>query len=513
MSDRVYIFDTTLRDGEQAAGASMTVEEKLVLARQLEKLGVDVIEAGFPVSSEGDFEAVRRIAQEVRGAEVCGLCRTMVPDIDRAWQAIQGGAKPRLHLFISTSDIHLQRQLGKSREQVHEESVLAIRHARRYTENVEFSCMDATRTDPSYLTAMVTAAVEAGARVINIPDTVGYIIPQEFSETITRLRQEVPGLDRVILSVHCHDDLGLAVANSLAGVMAGARQVECTVNGVGERAGNAALEEIVMALHTRRDRLHFETGIQTEQIYPTSRLVRKLTGFVVQPNKAVVGQNAFAHMSGIHQDGVIKDHLNYEIMTPESVGLPGNRLVLGKLSGRHAFKQRLEELGFDLSDEQFNTAFRRFKALADKKKEIFDEDLETLVMDQVLQIPRKFHLEYLHVIASTKGWPFANVEITVDGNLVAGAERGDGPVDATFKTITKLTGTKAKLLLYSVNAITGGTDAQGEVRVRIEEEGIQTSGFGAHTDIIVASAKAYVDALNRLEYRKQNQGHVEKESL
>ena len=513
MSERVYIFDTTLRDGEQAAGASMTVEEKLVLAKQLEKLGVDVIEAGFPISSEGDFEAVRRIAEEVRGAEICGLCRTTVPDIDRAWEAIKGGANPRLHAFISTSDIHLQKQLGKSREQVHEEAVLAIRHARRYTENVEFSCMDATRTDPDYLVAMVTAAVEAGARVVNIPDTVGYTVPEEFIEIITRLKKEVPGIEKVILSVHCHDDLGLAVANSLAGVIAGARQVECTLNGVGERAGNAALEEIVMALRTRRDKLHFETRIQTEQIYPTSRLVRKLTGFVVPPNKAVVGQNAFSHMSGIHQDGVLKDKVTYEIMTPQSVGIPGNRLVLGKLSGRHAFKQRMEELGFDLSDEQFNTAFRRFKALADKKKEIFDEDLETLVMDQVLQIPRKYHLKYLNVTAGTEVMPAASVQLEIDGNPVRDAEFGDGPVDAAFKTITKLTGTKAKLLVFSVNAITGGTDAQGEVRVRVEEEGIQASGFGAHTDIIVASAKAYVDALNRLEYRKQNLVNVEKESL
>ena len=513
MSERVYIFDTTLRDGEQAAGASMTVEEKLVLARQLEKLGVDVIEAGFPISSEGDFEAVRRIAEEVRGAEICGLCRTMVPDIDRAWVALQGGAKPRLHLFLSTSDIHLQKQLGKSREQVHEEAVLAIRHARHYTENVEFSCMDATRTDPDYLVAMVTAAVEAGARVVNIPDTVGYTVPTEFTEIIARLKQEVPGIERAILSVHCHDDLGLAVANSLAGILAGARQVECTVNGVGERAGNAALEEIVMALRTRRDQLHFETGIQTEQIYPTSRLVRKITGFVIQPNKAVVGANAFAHQSGIHQDGVIKDKLTYEIMTPQSVGIPGNRLVLGKLSGRHAFKQRMEELGFDLSDEQFNTAFRRFKALADKKKEIFDEDLETLVMDQVLQIPRKYHLKYLNVTSGTEVMPAASVQLEIDGNPVRDAEFGDGPVDAAFKTITKLTGTKARLLVFSVNAITGGTDAQGEVRVRIEEGGIEASGFGAHTDIIVASAKAYVDALNRLEYRKQNQEQVKKEPL
>ena len=513
MSERVFIFDTTLRDGEQAAGAAMTVEEKLLLARQLEKLGVDVIEAGFPVSSEGDFEAVRRIAEEVRGSEICALARTTLLDIDRAWEAIKGGAKPRLHVFISTSDIHLQKQLGKSREQVHEEAVLAIRHARRYTENVEFSCMDATRTDADYLVAMVTAAVEAGARVVNIPDTVGYTVPQEFTEIIARLKKEVPGIGQVVLSVHCHNDLGLAVANSLAGVAAGARQVECTVNGVGERAGNAALEEIVMALRTRRDKLGLETGVQTEQIYPTSRLVRKLTGFVVQPNKAVVGQNAFSHMSGIHQDGVIKDKVTYEIMTPESVGIPSNSLVLGKLSGRHAFKQRMEQLGFDLSDEQFVTAFRRFKALADKKKEIFDEDLETLVMDQVLQIPRKYHLKYLNVTAGTEVMPNASVQIEIDGNPVRDAEFGDGPVDAAFKTITKLTGTKAKLLLFSVNAITGGTDAQGEVRVRIEEDGVQASGFGAHTDIIVASAKAYLEALNRLEYRKQNLTQVPKATL
>jgi 2-isopropylmalate synthase len=512
MSERVYIFDTTLRDGEQAPGASMNLEEKLLVARQLEKLGVDVIEAGFPIASEGDFEAVRRVSEEVRGCQIAGLARTTAEDIERAWHALEPAAHPRIHVFIATSDIHLHYKLKKTRDQVLKEAAKAVELALKYTDDVEFSCEDATRTDPVFLAEVVRAAVSAGAGTINIPDTVGYAMPDEYAGIFSRLLQDVPELADVILSVHCHDDLGLAVANSLAGVRAGVRQVECTINGIGERAGNAALEEIVMAMRTRHDLLKFETGINTDQIYPASRLVRKITGMQVPPNKAVVGANAFSHEAGIHQDGVLKEKLTYEIMTPESVGIPSSRLVMGKHSGRHAFRKRMEEIGFELSDEQLDTAFRRFKALSDKKKEIFDEDLETLVMDQVLQIPRRYRLEYINVTSGTEVMPTASVRMEIDGAMVRDAEFGDGPVDAAFKTIARLTGTKSKLLLFSVNAITGGTDAQGEVRVRIEEHGIEATGFGAHTDIIVASAKAYIDALNRLEYRKQNLSAIRRQA-
>jgi 2-isopropylmalate synthase len=510
--NRVYIFDTTLRDGEQAPGASMNLEEKLMVARQLERLGVDVIEAGFPIASEGDFEAVRRVSEEIRGCQIAGLARTDKEDIERAWQAVEPAALPRLHVFIATSDIHLKHKLKKTREEVLKEAAKAVELARKYTDNVEFSCEDATRSDPSFMAEVVRAAIKAGATFINIPDTVGYIMPDEYADIFSRLLEEVPELEGVVLSVHCHDDLGLAVANSLAGIRAGARQVECTINGIGERAGNAALEEIVMAMRTRHDFLAFETGINTDQIYPASRLVRKITGIVIPPNKAVVGANAFSHEAGIHQDGVLKEKLTYEIMTPESVGIPSNKLVMGKHSGRHAFRDRMQELGFELSDEQLNTAFKRFKALADKKKEVFDEDLETLVMDQVIQIPQKYRLEYINVTSGTEVMPTASVRMEIEGVMVRDAEFGDGPVDAAFKTIAKLTGTKSRLLLYSVNAITGGTDAQGEVRARIEEDGIEVTGFGAHTDIIVASAKAYIDALNRLEYKKQNLSAIRKQA-
>jgi len=513
MGNRVYIFDTTLRDGEQSPGATMNIEEKVLVARQLEKLGVDVIEAGFPISSEGDFAAVKRIAEEVRGCQVAGLARTKKADIDRAWEAVKGGEDPRLHVFIATSDIHLKHKLKMDREAVYAEMQEAVRYCRKYTRNVEFSCEDATRTDPEFLVRMAAGAVAAGAAVLNLPDTVGYTMPREMEEIIAKVMREVPGIADVIVSVHCHDDLGLAVANSLAGVIAGARQVECTVNGIGERAGNASLEEIAMAIKTRGEALGLMTGIHAEQIYPASRLLRKITGIMVPPNKAIVGRNAFQHESGIHQDGVLKNKLTYEIMTPESVGLPGNKLVMGKHSGRHAFQTRMEELGFELSDEQLEKAFRRFKALADKKKEIFDEDLETLIMDEIIMVPRRIRLDYINITSGSQVMPTASVRLDIDGYLVRDAEFGDGPVDAAFKCIAKLAGTKSKLLVFSVNAITGGTDAQGEVRVRIEEDGIEATGFGAHTDIIVASAKAYVDALNKLDYRKKNPpGAMQKEA-
>jgi len=502
--DRVYIFDTTLRDGEQSPGATMNIEEKIIVARQLEKLGVDIIEAGFPISSDGDFESVRRIAEEIRGCQVAGLARTRQQDIDRAWEAVKGGADPRLHIFIATSDIHLKHKLNKTRDQVFEEMQAAIKHCLKYTSNVEFSCEDATRTDHDFLVKMVAGAVAAGAKTINIPDTVGYALPPEMTEIIGKLVREVPGIENVVLSVHCHDDLGLSVANSLAGILAGARQAECTINGLGERAGNASLEEIAMALRTRGEQIGLFTNIKTEQIYPSSRLVRTITGIMVPPNKAIVGRNAFQHESGIHQDGVLKNKLTYEIMTPESVGLPSNKLVLGKHSGRHAFRDRMAELGFELSDEQLEKAFKRFKALSDKKKEIFDEDLETLIMDEIIHVPRRYRLDYINITSGSQVMPTASVQLDIDGYSARDAEFGDGPVDASFKAIAKLTGTKSKLLVFSVNAITGGTDAQGEVRVRLEEDGVEATGFGAHTDIIVASAKAYVDALNKLDYRKKN---------
>jgi 2-isopropylmalate synthase len=416
MSERIYIFDTTLRDGEQAPGASMNVEEKIIVARQMERLGVDIIEAGFPAASEGDFEAVRKISCELTTSQACALSRTRKEDIERGLKALEGAKHPRLHIFIATSDIHLEYKLKMSREQVVESAVKAIQMAKKYLDNIEFSCEDATRSSPEFMVKIIGEVIEAGATTINIPDTVGYALPFEFEKLLRHIKEKTAGIDKIILSVHCHDDLGLAVANSLAGVSGGARQVECTINGIGERAGNAAMEEIVMAIHTRKELLAFNTGIVTEQIYPTSRLVRKITGIQVPPNKAVVGANAFSHEAGIHQAGVIENPLTYEIMTPENVGIPSGRLVMGKHSGRHAFR----------------------------------------------------------------------------------------PVDATFKTISKLTGARNKLLLFSVNAITSGTDAQGEVRVRIEEEGIEVSGFGAHTDVIVASALAYIDALNHLEFKKQN---------
>ena len=504
MAERIYIFDTTLRDGEQAPGASMNTEEKVLIARQLEKMGIDIIEAGFPAASEGDFEAVSKVSEEIQSCQVCGLARTRKEDVEKALKALEAATNPRIHIFIATSDIHLVHKLKMTREEVLEASVNAIRMAKKHLDNIEFSCEDASRSDLNYMVKVIGEAIKAGANTINIPDTVGYALPFEFENLVRQIREKTPGMDKVVLSVHCHDDLGLAVANSIAGIRGGARQVECTINGIGERAGNAALEEIVMAIATRTETLKFATGINTEQIYPASRLIRKITGIQVPPNKAVVGANAFSHEAGIHQAGVIENPLTYEIMTPEKIGIPSSKLVMGKHSGRHAFRQRLEQLGFEFSDDELDKAFKRFKELADKKKEIFDEDLETLVMDEIINIPRKYKLKYINITSGTEVMPTASVQMEIDGTLVRDAEFGDGPVDATFKTISKLTGTKSKLLLFSINAITSGTDAQGEVRVRIEEDGIEVSGFGAHTDVLVASALSYIDALNHLEYKKHN---------
>lgn len=503
MSERVKIFDTTLRDGEQSPGATMNVAEKVRIAEQLEKLNVDIIEAGFPISSEGDFEAVRAIAQKIKRSQVAALARANPQDIDRAWQAIKGARLPLLHTFISTSDIHLKYQLKMSKEEVLRIAAQSVARAKRYTRDVEFSAMDATRSDIHFLAAVCEAAIQAGATTINIPDTVGYAIPSEFGELIRTLRQKVKGIEKVTLSVHCHNDLGLAVANSLAAVQNGARQVECTINGIGERAGNTSLEEVVMALRTRQDLLHFQSRVIPRHLYATSRLVSKITGMVVQPNKAIVGANAFAHQSGIHQDGILKEKLTYEIMTPESVGIPKTSLVLGKLSGRHAFKERIKNLGYRLSEEDFELAFERFKQLADKKREIYDEDIESIVVEEVLRVPRRYKLVYLNVVAGNMTVPTATVKMEVDGKLIQEAGFGDGPVDATFKTIKKITRTRSKLLQFAINAITGGTEAQGEVTVRLEEKGQTVIGQGADTDVIVASAKAYINALNKIEFKKQ----------
>jgi 2-isopropylmalate synthase len=469
----------------------------------LEKLNVDVIEAGFPISSEGDFEAVKAIARTIKRSEVAALARANPKDIDRAWEAVKRAKFPLLHTFISTSDIHLKHQLKKSKEEVIRITAQSVARAKRYTPNVEFSAMDATRSDVEFLAAVCEAAVRAGATTINIPDTVGYAIPSEFGKLIRTLWQRVSGMENVILSVHCHNDLGLAVANSLAAIQNGARQVECTINGIGERAGNTSLEEVVMALRTRGDLFQFHTRINPKHIYTTSRLVSKITGMVVQPNKAVVGANAFAHESGIHQDGILKERRTYEIMTPESVGIPKSSLVLGKLSGRHAFRERLRELGYRLSEADLERAFSRFKQLADKKREIFDEDIESIVVEEILRMPRRFKLIYINVVAGNVTVPTATVQMEVDGELRQEADFGDGPVDATFKTIKKITRTKSKLLQFAINAITSGTEAQGEVTVRLEEKGNTVIGQGADTDVIVASAKAYINALNKMEFKKQ----------
>jgi 2-isopropylmalate synthase len=469
----------------------------------LEKLNVDIIEAGFPISSEGDFEAVRAIARTIKRSTVAALARANPKDIDRAWEAVKGAKFPCLHTFISTSNIHLKHQLKKSKEEVIRIAAQSVTRARRHTADVEFSAMDATRSDVEFLIAIFEAAIRAGATTINIPDTVGYAIPSEFGELVRTIRQKVRGVEKIILSVHCHNDLGLAVANSIAAIQNGARQVECTINGIGERAGNTSLEEVVMALRTRNDLLHYQTRLNPKHIFTTSRLVSKITGMVVQPNKAVVGANAFAHQSGIHQDGVLKEKLTYEIMTPESVGIAKSSIVLGKLSGRHAFREKLKDLGYRLSDSDLERAFNRFKQLADKKRDIFDEDIESIVVEEILRMPRRFKLVYINVVAGNVTVPTATVQMEVDGKLLQEAGFGDGPVDATFKTIKKITRTKSKLLQFAINAITSGTEAQGEVTVRLEEKGNTVIGQGADTDVIVASAKAYINALNKIEFKKQ----------
>jgi 2-isopropylmalate synthase len=501
--DKIVIFDTTLRDGEQCPGATMTFEEKLQVAELLDDMGVDIIEAGFPIASEGDFEAVTEIAKLARHSIICGLARANFGDIDRAGEAIKLAKRGRIHTFIGTSPLHRKHQLQLDQDQVHERVIASVTRARGYTDDVEWSAMDATRTEHDYLCRVCEAAIRAGATTINIPDTVGYSLPEEYFDLITMLKTRVPGMDKVVISTHCHDDLGLAVANSLAGVRAGARQIECTINGLGERAGNAALEEIVMAVRTRHDLLPHHTGIKSEMLSRASKLVSAVTNFPVQYNKAIVGRNAFAHESGIHQDGVLKHTETYEIMTPESVGVGKSSLVMGKHSGRAAFKSKLKELGYSLGDNAMEDAFNRFKALADRKKHIYDEDIEALVDDGVAHMHDRIRVAALTVIAGTMGPQSATLTLDIDGQSKTVQSIGNGPVDATFNAIKLLLPHNARLDLYQVHAVTEGTDAQAEVSVRLEEEGRAVTGRAADPDTLVASARAYVAALSKLVLKRQ----------
>jgi len=506
---RIYIFDTTLRDGEQSPGARMTVPEKIEIAHQLARLGVDVIEAGFPISSPDDFEAVRTIAQEVQGPEICGLSRVRPEDIERAWEAVKDAERPRIHTFIATSDIHTQQKLRKSREEVLQMAVDGVKLARRLCADhphavVEFSTEDAGRTDLDYLCTVVEATIEAGADVVNIPDTVGYTMPTHFARIIRHIREHVPNIHQTRLSVHCHNDLGLAVANSLAAVEEGVEQIECTINGLGERAGNAALEEIVMALKVRADHYQAETGIVTREIYPTSQLVSRITGMAIQLNKAVVGGNAFRHSAGIHQDGVLKAQKTYEIMRPEDVGWPAdeNRLPLTARSGRHGLQARLKEMGYDLAEEALERVYERFVRAADKKKEIFDPDLEAIVEDVLSQVPEVIVLEAMQVHTGTEVTPTATVTLNCQGERRRDAACGDGAVDAVYKAIDRLTGVPLHLIDYSLQGITSGTDAMGQAVVKVRDNGHFVTGRGHSLDVIEASARAYLNALNKILWRR-----------
>jgi 2-isopropylmalate synthase len=496
--NHIRIFDTTLRDGEQSPGATMTLDEKLQVAELLDEMGVDIIEAGFPIASNGDFEAVSKIAERSKNSIIAGLARAIPEDIDRAGEAVSKAKRGRIHTFVSTSPIHLQHQMKKNEEEVLEIIQKTVTQARNLVEDVEWSGMDATRTPVDFLCKCVEVAIKNGATTINIPDTVGYAIPREFNNLIKTLIEKVPGADKVIFSTHCHNDLGLAVANSLAGVEAGARQIECTINGLGERAGNAALEEVVMAINTRSDALPYSTNIDTSKILRASKLVSAITSFPVQYNKAIVGKNAFAHESGIHQDGMLKNSQTYEIMSPESIGLKESSLVMGKHSGRHAFKEKLADLGYLLGDNAFQDAFERFKALADKKKNIYDEDIMALVDDEISSTSDRLKFKSLIVHAGTQGPQSAELEMEVDGKIIHNKSTGDGPVDAIFNCIKAIFPHKATLPLYQVQAVTEGTDAQAEVSVRLEDGGVSSTGRGADTDTLVASARAYISALNRL---------------
>lgn len=507
MNDSLIIFDTTLRDGEQSPGASMTLDEKVRIALALEKLRVDVIEAGFAIASPGDFAAVKAVATEIKDSTVCSLARATETDIARAAEALKPAARSRIHTFLATSPIHMRDKLRMQPDEVLEAAVKAVRYARQFTDDVEFSPEDAGRSEPDFLCRVLEAVIDAGATTVNIPDTVGYTLPHAFGGLIADLIARVPNADKAVFSVHCHNDLGLAVANSLSAVRHGARQIECTINGLGERAGNAALEEVVMAVRTRQDEFDCRTRIDTRQIMNCSRLVSQITGFPVQPNKAVVGANAFAHESGIHQDGVIKSRETYEIMRAEDVGWSANRMVLGKHSGRAAFRARLQEIGIRVGDEaDFKAAFERFKLLADKKHEIFDEDLQALVSEtQHQRSDDRYRFVGLEANSSTSGQPKARVELRIGGETVVAEAAGDGPVDAIFAAIESVAESGAEMLLYSVSNITQGTDAQGEVTVRLSRDGRVVNGQGADTDIVIASARAYVNALNRLDDSSRRQ--------
>ena len=499
-ADRLIVFDTTLRDGEQSPGASMTKDEKVRIARALEKMRVDIIEAGFPIASQGDFEAVQAVARTVRDSTICGLARALDKDIDRAGEALKDASSARIHTFIATSPIHMQMKLRMEPDQVLEQAVRAVKRARQYTDNVEFSPEDAGRSDPDFLCRILEAVIDAGAGTLNIPDTVGYNMPHQFGELIRTLRERIPNSDKAVFSVHCHNDLGLAVANSLSAVLNGARQVECTINGLGERAGNAALEEVVMTVRTRQDVFSCDVDIDTTQIVPCSRLVSGITGFPVQPNKAIVGANAFAHESGIHQDGVLKSRETYEIMRAQDVGWAENRLVLGKHSGRNAFRTRMQELGAQFaSEEDLNAMFTRFKDLADKKHEIYDDDLQALLTDAAMDAENeRIKMVAMRVCSETGETPVASMTLRMDGKEFQAEAEGGGPVDATFRAIESIINSECVLQLYSVNNITSGTDAQGEVTVRLERGGHIVNGQGADTDIVIASAKAYLNALNKI---------------
>jgi len=505
MNDRLYIFDTTLRDGEQSPGASMTAAEKIRIARQLEKLKVDIIEAGFPAASEGDSQAVKLVAKEIRESRICGLARANPGDVDKAADAVKEANAPRIHTFIATSPIHMKAKLRMSPEDVLEKAVQAVRQARDAVDDVEFSAEDAGRSDEDFLCRIFEAVIEAGARTVNIPDTVGYTMPDQFGDMFSRLMERIPNSDKAVFSVHCHNDLGVAVANSLAAVQAGARQVECTINGLGERAGNASLEEVVMAVRTRQDVFSCDTAIDATQILPASRMVSSVTGFPVQPNKAIVGANAFAHEAGIHQDGVLKQRDTYEIMRAEDVGWSANQIVLGKHSGRTAFRERMSVLGIEFESEaELNAAFGRFKDLADKKHEIFDDDLQVLAGEGAAQEDHEtIRFVGLKTISETGEIPIAELSLEVEGEPRSSRAEGDGLVDAAFKAVEEVVPGNRNLMLYSVNAITAGSDSQGEVSVRLQEDGRVVNGQGADTDIVVASVKAYINGVNKLQASPQ----------
>ncbi len=498
MAERIYIFDTTLRDGEQAPGASLTPEEKVQIGRQLALLKVDAIEAGFPASSPGDFESVRTIARKVKGPAIAALARCKKEDIDAASRALEPAKKKRLHVFLGTSPIHRKYKLKKTEDEILRMAVESVAYARKLCADVEFSAEDASRTEPEFLCRVVEKVIGAGAGTVNIPDTVGYSVPEQFGGLIKKVAENVPNIRDAVLSVHCHNDLGLAVANSLAAVLNGARQIECTINGIGERAGNASLEELVMVINTRADCYPFETGVNTLEIHKTSRMVSSLTGFIIQPNKAIVGENAFRHEAGIHQDGVIKERTTYEIIDPRTIGLKESKLVLGKHSGRNAFAKRLAGLGFSLSEKDMEKAFERFKLLADKKKEVYDEDIEAIIEDEIVRVAETFELVYVNTTSGTGTIPTSTVRLKKDGQIHQDAACGDGPVDATYKTIDRITCVGAELVDYSLRAVTSGRDALGEVSVKIKKNGKIYTGRGASTDIIEASAKAYMNAINKL---------------